>query len=60
MPLEICKTLAKYPYEIDFDQVIQEGTWVHIGFAKVGVTPRHQLLTANFDAQGHASYQAGV
>lgn len=40
---------------IAFDQLIQEGTWVHISFAP---TMRHQVLTAHFNATG-TTYTAG-
>jgi zinc D-Ala-D-Ala carboxypeptidase len=39
-PLEICERLAESGLE--FDQLIQEGTWVHIAF---GPGKRRQLLT---------------
>ncbi|HEV2530965.1 D-Ala-D-Ala carboxypeptidase family metallohydrolase [Phenylobacterium sp.] len=39
-PLEICRALAASA--ISFDQVIEEGTWVHISFAP---TLRRQVLT---------------
>ena len=39
-----------------FDQLIQEGTWVHISFAP---TMRHEVLTAHFDG-GKATYSHGV
>lgn len=42
---------------IIFDQLIYEGTWVHIGLS-VGA-PRRQVLTAKF-AGGGASYVAGI
>lgn len=45
-PLDICKRLAAA--RIEFDQLIQEGTWVHIGLAAAGKKPRHQVLTAHF------------
>ncbi len=42
-PQKICKAIdaAKIP----LDQLIQEGTWVHISFA---IPMRQELLTANF------------
>jgi hypothetical protein len=42
---------------IAFDQLIYEGTWVHIGLSDG--TPRQQVLTAVFD-NGKASYQVGI
>ena len=43
--------------DIAFDQLIYEGTWVHIGLS-VGM-PRRQVLTAKF-AGGGVSYVAGI
>ncbi len=54
-PLEICKFLAESG--IKFDQIIQEGTWVHISFAP---TLRQELLTAHFDPSGKAVYTVGI
>ena len=53
-PLKIVKALAATG--IQFDKLIQEGTWVHISFAPEA---RRQLLTAHFGPNG-ASYTAGV
>ena len=43
--------------DIAFDQLIYEGTWVHIGLS--AGTPRRQVLTAKF-AGGGVSYVAGI
>lgn len=40
-----------------FDQLIEEGTWTHIGFASAW---RGQVLTATFDAKGIPSYSMGA
>jgi len=53
-PLEIVRTLAAS--DIQFDKLIQEGTWVHISFAPAA---RRQLLTAHF-GPGGTTYSAGV
>ena len=53
-PLEIVRALAAS--DIQFDKLIQEGTWVHISFAPEA---RRQLLTAHFGAGG-TTYSAGV
>ncbi len=46
-PLKICEAITNA--QIPFDQLIQEGTWVHISFA----TPhRQEVLTAKFTATG--------
>ncbi len=42
---------------IVLDQLIFEGTWVHVGLALEA--PRKQVLTANF-AHGKASYVEGI
>jgi zinc D-Ala-D-Ala carboxypeptidase len=42
---------------LKYDQLIQEGTWVHISFAPA---MRQQTLTAHFDAAHHASYTTGA
>lgn len=43
--------------DIGFDQLIYEGTWVHIGLAAADL--RHQVLTANFSG-GRVSYSRGI
>lgn len=53
-PLDIVHNLQASP--IKFDQVIQEGTWVHISFAP---TMRQQVLTAHFNG-GKATYTHGA
>lgn len=42
---------------IAFDQLIYEGTWVHIGLATGPL--RGEVLTANFNG-GHATYTRGI
>ena len=54
-PLEIVKEIASWD-GFDFDQIIQEGTWVHISVAP---TMRRQILTATFN-NGVASYREGI
>lgn len=53
-PQEIAKLIAKS--SIVFDQLIQEGTWVHISFAP---KLRRQVLTAHFGAGG-TTYSLGA
>jgi hypothetical protein len=43
--------------DIAFDQLIYEGTWVHIGLS--ADEPRRQVLTANFSG-GAATYSKGI
>lgn len=45
---------------LPFDQLIFEGTWVHYGIAKVGDTPRRQVLTAVFKAGEKTRYLPGL
>lgn len=53
-PLEIVKLIAGST--IQFDQCIQEGTWVHISFT---ASPRREVLTAHFN-QGKVTYTTGI
>jgi hypothetical protein len=52
-PVEIVTLISKST--IQFDQCIQEGTWVHISFSDA---PRREVLTASF-SNGVASYSGG-
>ena len=56
-PQQICRALAAS--DIPFDQIIQEGTWVHFGLSAQDVTPRRQVLTADF-SKGAATYKTGL
>jgi hypothetical protein len=53
-PLAIVKALNTSG--LKWDQVIQEGTWVHLSVAP---TMRQEILTAHF-VNGVASYQQGI
>lgn len=53
-PREIAQCIADSG--IDYDQIIHEGTWVHIGFAR---NPRRQIMTARF-THGHVTYTGGI
>lgn len=53
-PLEICKAIEAS--NICFDQLIQEGNWVHISFDPKA---RRSTLTAHF-AGGKATYTKGI
>jgi hypothetical protein len=48
---EVCRFLALHAH---FDQLIYEGTWVHISFVD-----RKQVLTATFSG-GKATYSSGI
>lgn len=54
-PKQIVQMLAACPI-LTFDQIIQEGTWVHISFAPAA---RREILTAHF-GQGGTTYTKGV
>lgn len=58
-PLEICRVLKTHADDIQFDQIIQEGTWVHIAFADVDQPPRGEILTAHF-SNGGVTYSRGL
>jgi hypothetical protein len=53
-PLQICKELE---HAVDYDQLIDEGTWVHIGLSLEPL--RHEVLTARFP-NGKAVYTKGL
>jgi hypothetical protein len=53
-PLDICRAI--FAAQISYDQLIQEGTWVHISFAP---EMRQELLTARFEPTG-TSYTKGL
>ena len=53
-PIQIARAIAAS--SIQFDQLIQEGTWVHISFS---AKPRRSVLTAKF-TNGVASYLPGL
>lgn len=56
-PLDIVRALAARPIDHRwFDQLIQEGTWVHISFAP---EMRGEVLTARFGSTG-VTYQKGA
>lgn len=56
-PLTIARHLVQHSTQVRFDQLIQEGSWVHISF--VAGRPRGSVLTAHFGASG-VTYSAGL
>ena len=56
-PRAITKFLMERSGEIRFDQLIYEGSWVHISF--VPDAPRSEVLTAHFIGGG-VSYSPGI
>ena len=55
IPLDIVHAIEKSG--IEFDQCIQEGTWVHISFNPLN---RRRVMTAHFDVAGNATYTKGA
>lgn len=53
-PLQIARRLAASG--LKFDQLLQEGTWVHVSFAPA---LRQQVMTAHF-TEGRATYTQGL
>ena len=53
-PLVICRALEG---KLEYDQLIEEGTWTHIGLSVD--TPRNEVLTATFK-NGKVFYTAGL
>lgn len=45
--------------ELGIDQLIHEGTWVHVGYPEPEATPRGDVLTAIFK-NGSVSYVKGI
>jgi hypothetical protein len=54
-PVEICKVILKAG--IEFDQLLDEGTWVHVGLSLLPL--RQEVLTARFP-NGKAVYSKGL
>jgi len=54
-PLKICEAILKT--KIEFDQLIDEGTWVHVGLSSDLL--RNEVLTARFP-HGKAVYTHGL
>lgn len=57
-PKEICQSLLDSG--LKFDQMIYEGTWVHLSLAALGMQPRLQVLTAVFEPGRKTRYQEGL
>lgn len=55
-PREVAGELVRKMAALRFDQLIYEGTWVHVSFAP---RPRNQVLTAHFGG-GRVSYTQGL
>mgnify|MGYP003866436701 CR=1 FL=1 len=57
-PREVCAQLITNG--VVFDQLIYEGTWVHLGIPVFGEPPRQQVLTAIFERGQKARYLKGL
>ena len=55
-PSAVAKFLVQRMADVHFDQLIQEGGWVHISFSP---RPRNEVLTAHFTPEG-VSYSPGL
>ena len=55
-PLEICRELQANYAVVGFDQMIQEGNWVHVSFSDM---PKGEILTAHF-GNGPTTYTKGL
>lgn len=58
-PKEVAQYLQTIVLPLGINQLIYEGTWVHVGFAGAGRRPKGEILTAKFK-NGKAQYFAGV
>lgn len=59
IPSEICRALLAHAEELQWDQLIFEGTWVHLGFTADSNDARGEVLTATFSV-GKATYTRGI
>ncbi|MEN9419188.1 MAG: hypothetical protein RI988_2808 [Pseudomonadota bacterium] len=57
-PRAIARHLQPLMPALGIDQLIFEGTWVHVSF--VASQPRHEALTAHFQAGGGVTYSRGI
>lgn len=57
-PRKVAQYLQACP--IEFDQLIEEGTWLHLAIPPTGQPARREILTARFDPEGRATYTKGL
>jgi hypothetical protein len=57
-PRAICEAIRDS--SLPFDQLIHEGTWVHVAIAAAGQVPRREVLTAQFTAGKATQYLRGI
>jgi len=55
-PLTVARHIVTHCTQVRFDQLIQEGSWVHISFS---AKPRGEVLTAHFGPNG-VTYTHGL
>lgn len=58
-PIVIARYLVQHATEIGYEQLIQEGDWVHVAFPAPGDAPSYGVLTAHF-AGGGVTYTEGL
>jgi hypothetical protein len=58
-PRAVARYIAGHP-DIAYDQVIYEGTWVHLSFAGPTARARREPLTAHFTQAGAVTYSHGI
>ena len=58
-PLEICRAIQASDL-VFYDQLIYEGTWVHLGLAPEGHEQRGNVLTAVFRPGKRTTYATGL
>jgi len=56
-PYQVAKAIESA--NIDFNQLIYEGSWVHISIPKYGSAPKNIIMTAKFSG-GKATYRNGL
>lgn len=50
MPRQVVQWILEHGHDVRWDQLIEEGTWVHVSFSQG--TPRRQVLKARFSLSG--------
>lgn len=60
MPRSVVRRLMEHMPSIRADQIIEEGTWVHVAWPEAGQHARGEVLTARFGADGSVAYSKGL
>ena len=58
-PRNVVEYLLQHNANLQFEQLIYEGGWVHIGFPPAGQRAKREVLTAHF-AGGRVTYTPGL